>query len=1016
MNGELDESMKLNARRSYSSSPSVSVIDSGGGESVEVGIQGDSEISEKERRIMHLSRSEPVLKNVSHEDVSLNDELAVHDEVVIDRDDTDVESEDVDEDLDFDSSRTGHILEDKNEEGLKTTGRLSSRGARFARTKGSKDLELDKDDPDDEDDEENASNRSFKRSQAKLDIISLENENVKRTNQDSKEQSVEEMLEFDSMTLGLISPRRKPADDSASSKSMDIQSNISAHSAPTAPTGAILTPKQNAKEKTTGNNNATVNLGSRLFSKSDKGLIGDEFEPMNDDDLRACSIEMPPASGSTQSVKRTNATKKITFELNVGRGHKQQQQSRMNSANSANDTPTISWFTQSPFPGTPGVSASDLNANIDSNSASRDDLSSGAGGTGKSGSTSSSSVIANAFGFSRPMWSKAQKSRETSRKSRNTQQSGSQSVEESPRNSSPGHMRSNSFKSESTTRGDADTASVYSTELESIHGTVSNSVSESVVAQKGVPNVGSKSTQMGYGWAKGKSFLECVVYLLKGFKTSRKMSMFKSIEVSVWLSEDLQVLRWRQLLDESVPSTSVTHEDCGMIRLNDVTRVKSQGVEVYVEFSNNGLNNNGSSGSSNGSAMAKGSGSVELNFENKESAKIYFTGLCCLLRPDAKVSTRTRNVIPDLVAYNVFFDLYNGKRVVDRKRIAEYILLTTLGRGSFGKVKLAISVKTKLFYAVKVIPKVVLRKQQRGVGGSSGASSDLVGDLREIAIMRKLKHPNVLKIEGVYDDEQNDRLYIVIEFMAKGVVMDSGKLQGATPLGLLRAREVFIDAMSALEYLHKSRVVHRDIKPDNLLSKADGTVKIADFGTAKLYSHDRDDEEASDILKTQKTTCGTPAFTSPELCLYDSAPDGPAETYPADIWSLGISLYYMVYGQVPFVATNVFKMYKSVCEDELKFPAEIKVPKEFIQLLKMLLERDPYKRATFDQIWNHSWIKEGVKLMQEIDPNRAKRPGKTSDFHLTAEDATPSNFSVKTALRQSSKDFATVKNLERNEV
>jgi len=370
-----------------------------------------------------------------------------------------------------------------------------------------------------------------------------------------------------------------------------------------------------------------------------------------------------------------------------------------------------------------------------------------------------------------------------------------------------------------------------------------------------------------------------------------------------------------------------------------------------------------------------------------------------LVPPDARIATRTRNMGADLMRYNLFYDHFKAKRVCDRKRIASYIMLTTIGRGSFGKVKLAISCRTKLFFAVKVIPKVILRKQMRsaGHGGAGGAGlkaagGDInsLGDLREIAIMKKLNHPNVLRIEGVFDDEENDRLYIVVEYMAKGVVMNSNRLEGETPLGLERARRVFLDAMSALEYLHSNRIVHRDIKPDNLLAKADGSVKISDFGTAKLYDFDDSDDEAASMLRSHKTACGTPAFTAPELCMSDAAPDGPTESYPADIWSLGISLFYMVYGRVPFMASNVFRMYAAVCERELAFPPDVAVPDSFKDIVRVLLQKDPYQRATFSQLWRHPWIQEGLARMPpekraRYGPLRKDESKLRIDFSATAD-------------------------------
>ncbi|KAA8494596.1 Serine/threonine-protein kinase ssp1 [Porphyridium purpureum] len=474
-------------------------------------------------------------------------------------------------------------------------------------------------------------------------------------------------------------------------------------------------------------------------------------------------------------------------------------------------------------------------------------------------------------------------------------------------------------------------------------------------------------------YVKGKSFLECVVRCLSGFCATRRKSLFRTMDVCVWLEEDLEELRWKPL-----HGPSPTGRGGEVLPLDACTRLRGQGVDVGLDYG------------------GKGAESLDLTFQSKEDGRTLFSGLCCLVPEGVRIGSMLRGVSADVSRYNLFLDSYKDKPVCHRKAIDRYIMLTTLGRGSFGKVKLAIDTTSKLFRAIKVIPKVVIRKQMRAMSGGGAAKLNMggaggsppgdlanqfgsVADMREIAIMSKLSHNNILRLFEVFDDEVSDKLYIVLEYMAGGVVMKSNLLEGETPLSEDRAREVFIDALAGLEYLHQRQIIHRDIKPDNLLAKADGTVKIADFGTAKVIGiRDAD----GNVLQTTKTNCGTPAFTAPELCISENAPDGPTETYPADIWSLGITLYYMLFGRVPFVASNVFRMYGAVCNDKLLFPDAPVVSPAVKELLKRILVKNPYKRPSFEEMWSHPWTIEGLRLAHAERPTNAQQ----DIFKLTEED------------------------------
>lgn len=154
---------------------------------------------------------------------------------------------------------------------------------------------------------------------------------------------------------------------------------------------------------------------------------------------------------------------------------------------------------------------------------------------------------------------------------------------------------------------------------------------------------------------------------------------------------------------------------------------------------------------------------------------------------------------------------------------------------------------------------------------------------REIAILKKIDHPNVVKLIEVLDDPYQDYLCLVFEFMERGAVID---IPCDNPLTELEAWRYFRDLVIGVEYLHYNKIIHRDIKPSNLLISDDDHIKIADFGVSNEF--DGDDAVISN-------TMGTPAFMPPEAITDNCM---PWLGKPMDIWAMGITLYTFVYGKV----------------------------------------------------------------------------------------------------------------------
>lgn len=207
----------------------------------------------------------------------------------------------------------------------------------------------------------------------------------------------------------------------------------------------------------------------------------------------------------------------------------------------------------------------------------------------------------------------------------------------------------------------------------------------------------------------------------------------------------------------------------------------------------------------------------------------------------------------------------------------------------------------------------------------------------EIAIMKKLNHTNLVSLIEVLDDPNEDSLYMVLEMCQKGVVMKVGIGERADPYDSESCRCWFRDLILGIEYLHAQGVVHRDIKPDNLLLTADDVLKIVDFGVSEMFEKDS-------AMKTAKSA-GSPAFLPPELCV---SKHGDVSGKAADIWSMGVTLYCLRFGKIPFEKTGVLDLYESIKHDKVELEGNLEA--EFKDLMHRILEKDPAKRITLSEL------------------------------------------------------------------
>ncbi|XP_076164679.1 uncharacterized protein LOC143145302 isoform X2 [Ptiloglossa arizonensis] len=278
-------------------------------------------------------------------------------------------------------------------------------------------------------------------------------------------------------------------------------------------------------------------------------------------------------------------------------------------------------------------------------------------------------------------------------------------------------------------------------------------------------------------------------------------------------------------------------------------------------------------------------------------------------------------------------------------QLNQYKLLDNIGQGSYGIVKLVYNEEDETHYAMKILSKKKLMKKAgifgRMAPGRKGAANPLAKVYREIALLKKLDHPNVVKLVEVLDDPDEDNLYLVFELVQRGEIL---QIPTDRPLDEETARKNFRDVVMGVEYLHYQRIVHRDIKPSNLLVASDGRIKIADLGvSAELRA-------SGELLSGP---AGTPAFAAPET----TTPGAHYSGTLCDVWSMGVTLYSLVTGKVPWDgAGSIIGVQAAVRTEPIKFPEKPTLTNDLCELISKMVAKNPVDRISLQEIKVHSWL------------------------------------------------------------
>ncbi|CAM9201076.1 unnamed protein product, partial [Ectocarpus fasciculatus] len=307
-------------------------------------------------------------------------------------------------------------------------------------------------------------------------------------------------------------------------------------------------------------------------------------------------------------------------------------------------------------------------------------------------------------------------------------------------------------------------------------------------------------------------------------------------------------------------------------------------------------------------------------------------------------------------------------RVINDYRVCERV-----GEGSFGVVYKVVHVHTGEVNAMKVIT-----KPRRG-----GQKRELLERTlrREVSVMQMLRHPNVVTLWEVIDDPRSRKVYMIQDFMERGSLLK--EQYEVDPIPECIAISKFIQAARGLQYIHSFGIIHGDMKPSNILEDAEGRVKIADFGACVIVNpedaggdgdisssgtgaespndggRDRDrDRRRQRRKKRGQRVGGTPSFHPPELF----GEGGVSRiSFASDVWALGISLYQMVVGKLPFFGRTYRALMASIKMEGLTFPSDCQIEPYLVNLLHRMLDKNPNTRLSLEEAMNHEWVtREGV--------------------------------------------------------
>ncbi|CAD5111887.1 DgyrCDS1150 [Dimorphilus gyrociliatus] len=278
------------------------------------------------------------------------------------------------------------------------------------------------------------------------------------------------------------------------------------------------------------------------------------------------------------------------------------------------------------------------------------------------------------------------------------------------------------------------------------------------------------------------------------------------------------------------------------------------------------------------------------------------------------------------------------------KIIGNYLIGHVLGEGSYGKVKECLDTESLSRRAVKILKQRQLKRIPNGVSNVK----------REIILLKKLHNKHVIKLFDVFVSEEKQKIYLFMEYCVGSLQSMLDNVESKC-FPLWQAHLYFVQLIDGVDYLHSRGIVHKDIKPPNLLLSLDETLKITDLGVAEeldMYSK----------VDCCSLSQGSPAFQAPEIA------DGAEyfSAFKADVWSCGVTLFNITTGKLPFMADNIYKLFECIVKCEYTIP-ELDSP-HCTDCIKGMLKKDSTERFSIKDIKSHEWYRRKLGRSKEYVP------------------------------------------------
>ena len=274
--------------------------------------------------------------------------------------------------------------------------------------------------------------------------------------------------------------------------------------------------------------------------------------------------------------------------------------------------------------------------------------------------------------------------------------------------------------------------------------------------------------------------------------------------------------------------------------------------------------------------------------------------------------------------------------------IGDYIIKETIGNGTFSIVKLGINKYTNEKVAIKLLEKKKITEKK-----------DLERIFREMSIVKNLNHPNIIKTYEIFENEKY--YYIIMDYCKGGELFDY--IVKKRRLNEEETSFFFYQIINGLEYLHSKNIVHRDLKPENLLLTEKNKLKIIDFGLSNYFNLNKENK-----TKLLKTPCGSPCYAAPEM-----VSGNKYNGFKTDIWAIGIVLYAMIVGYLPFEDSDNDILFQKILDCNIEFPEFLS--ELSIDIIKKILNVNCDERYSISDIKKHQFYLNGKKIYESIFGN-----------------------------------------------